>query len=403
LSDRALPCLAALLLAGCSYSFSNPAEDLRAGQVAGRVLADRLATGTPAAFGGVSVSLKGSTFSQVTHDTGRFTLLPLPPGRHTLLFRSSAVWALERDVDIGFGRDGQPEGVALGDVVLRYSAAVAGTATLPPAATSAIEGVVVDEATGQTAVLSGGAFRFPVLNLGVHAFKIAVRDPLALPQPLQFVGGPILLTLGDADQQVEKLLAPLPLHLAAGQGRIRFRISSVGLPVDPASVTVAGLPVGTPATPDSNGDVDVTVPEGVYGIGLVPPATATGASPPVLATAVVLDGLLADLGTLYVVLDSAVVAAQAYCVSDQDCAGTPCTAGLCSSWNPPAAAPADTPWCDTGAATACSVGQACQVPGGFAGACLGGVVRLGTCLQCGTCCTPDGISTLCAVPGAGGC
>jgi hypothetical protein len=401
--DRVLPCLAALLLAGCSYSFSNPAEDLRAGQVAGRVLADRLNTGTLAAFGGVSVSLKGSTFSQVTHDTGRFTLLPLPPGRHTLLFRRNTVWALERDVDIGFGRDGQPEGVALGDVVLRYSAAVAGSATLPPAATSAVEGVVVDEATGQIAVLSGGAFRFPVLNLGPHAFKIAVRDPFALPQPLVFVGGPILLTLGDADQQLEKLLAPLPLHAAAGTGRIRFRISSVGLAVDPASVAVTGLPAGTPATPDSNGDVDVTVPEGVYGIGLVPPASASGASPPVLATAVVLSNQLADLGTLYVVLDSAVVAAQASCASDQDCGGTPCTAGLCSSWTPPPAAPADAPWCDGGAATACSVGQACLVPGGFAGACLGGVVRLGSCVQCGTCCTPDGISLICAVPGTGGC
>jgi hypothetical protein len=399
--DRAVPCLAAALLAACSYSYSNPAEDLRAGQVAGRVVADRLNTGALAGFGGVSVSLRGSTFHQVTHDTGRFTLLPLPVGRHTLLFRRNTVWALERDVEVGFGKDGQPEGVTLGDVVLRYAASVSGTASLPPSATSPIEGVVVDESTGQTAVLAGGRFEFPVLNLGTHAFKIAVRDPSVLP-PLQFVGGPILLTLSEGDQQQEKVLSNLQLHLAAGSGRIRFRISSVGLPVAPDAVQVTGLP-GAPPTPDSNGDVDATVPEGVYSIGLLPPASASGASPPLLATAVVLAGQLADLGTLYVVLDSAVASAQAACLSDLDCGGTPCTAGFCQSWTPAPSAPADAPYCDTGSATACAPGQACSAPGGFVGACLGGVVRLGSCVPCGTCCTPDGASLLCAVPGALGC
>ncbi len=401
--DRALPTLAALLLSGCSYSFSNPAEDLRAGQVAGRVVADRLATGSLAGFGGVSVSLKGSTLSQVTHDTGRFTLLPLLPGRHTLLFRYNTVWALERDVDIGFGKDGQPEGVSLGDVILRYAAKVTGSATLPAGATSPIEGVVVDEVTGQTAVLTLGSFEFPVLNLGPHAFKIGVRDPLALPAPLVFVGGPVLLTLGEADQQTVKLLAPLPLHAATGLGRIRFRISSVGLSVDTQTVTVTGLPPGTPATPDSNGDVDVTVPEGVYDIGIVLPPSAAGASPPALATGVVLAGQVAELGTLYAVLDTAVVAAQLSCLSDPDCGGTPCSAGLCLSWTPPPGAPADAPFCDASQATSCVAGQTCSVPGGFPGACLGGAVRAGSCVRCGTCCTPDGVTLLCAVLGVLGC
>lgn len=394
---KCLGLLAALPLLACSYTYSNPAEQLQVGQVAGRVVADRQGTGSLTGFGGVSVSLKGSAFHQVTRDTGRFTLLPLPPGRHTLLFRRNTVWGLERDVEIAFGKDGQPEGVTLGDVVLRYAAAVSGTVAAPATATST-EGIAVDEATGQTAIVSGGSFRFPVMPLGARRFKVALRDGLT---GAQWVGGPVLLHLGDPDQQTERTLAPVPLHGAAGTGRLRFRIASVGLRVDPAAVTVGGLPV--PATPDSNGDVDVTVPEGVYRIGLAPPAAATGTSAPAVASAVVLAGQVAELGTLYVVLDASVQAAQASCGSSADCAGLACTAGACLDWIPPPAAPADAPYCDTTRGVTCAPGQPCTLPGGFAGACVTGTVQVSQCVPCGTCCTPDGTSTLCAPPGAGGC
>ncbi len=407
MNHRVLILVLGLPLLACSYTFSNPAEQLDAGQVSGRVLADRQGTGTLAAFGGVAVSLKGSAFSQVTHDTGRFTLLPLPPGRHTLLFRRNTLWALERDVEIAFGKDGQPEGVSLGDVVLRYASAVSGT-VLPPAGTTSADGVAVDESTGQTAAVVGGSFRFPVLPLGQRRLTVALRDPLTLDQ---WVGGPVLVSLGDADQQTERTLAPVPLHQAAGTGRLRFRISSVGLSLDPATVTITGLPPaaaalsarGQAATPDSNGDVDVTLPEGVYFIGLVPPAGSTGALPPSTATAVVLANRVAELGTLYVVQDAAVQAAQASCEGSADCGGSICSAGACTDWIPPASAPADAPYCDLARMAACpSPGFACSLPGGFAGSCLFGPAQ-GMCVPCGTCCTLDGTSTLCAPAGAGGC
>jgi hypothetical protein len=237
---------------------------------------------------------------------------------------------------------------------------------------------------------------------------VALRDPVTT---LQWVGGPILLTLGEADQQTEKRLAPVPVHAAgsvgAGTGRIRFRIASVGLSVAPASVVVKGLPATATVTgPDSNGDVEAVVPEGLYRIGLFPPAAATGALAPAVVTTVALVNQLSDLGTLYMVLDSAVAKAQLVCASNADCGGLTCTAGTCLDWVPPPAAPASVPFCDASRAAASNCGLAggpCALSGGFAGACAPDAVGLFTCVPCGTCCTADGATQLCAPLTASGC
>jgi hypothetical protein len=145
-SRRAIVLLAAANLAGCLFDFQNPAEVLDAGQIGGTVLADVAGSGAPVARENVAVSLKGAAFDQATRPNGRFVILDLPVGRHRLLFRNGTTWALERDVDIAWGSDGQPEGIELGDVVLRYSAAVDGSVSLPTGNFIA-SGVAVDESS----------------------------------------------------------------------------------------------------------------------------------------------------------------------------------------------------------------------------------------------------------------
>ena len=177
-SHRALLIPLPLLLAGCLFDYKNPAETLRAGEASGAVVADRNATGVLSGYPGVSVSLKGAAYDQTTRETGRFALLDLPVGRHTLLFRKGTTWALERDVEIAFGKDGQPEGVDLGKVVLRYAAAVEGSFELP-VGNAILGGTAVDETTGQTAVLTPdpisptrATFRFPALDVGTQASRV---------------------------------------------------------------------------------------------------------------------------------------------------------------------------------------------------------------------------------------
>jgi len=378
---RRLLSLATLLAAGCSYTYKNPAEDLRAGEASGRVVADRQGVGALVPFPGVSVSLRGAAFDQMTRETGRFALLPLPTGRHTLLFRKGSLWALERDVEIAFGKDGQPEGVALGDVALLYGTTVVGS-VVPPTGFAATSGMVVDEMTGMAAPWIG-TFTFPALPAGPHRFKAHVTDGLS-----SWVAGPLSIVLTQSDQQAFKLLAPLAARPVAGSGRLRFRIQSVGASVDPASVTIAGLPV--PATPDSRGDVDVTLPEGGYTVSLSGPAL----DPPPQSSGVVLAGQVAELGTLYFVSPAAAAAAQLDCAADADCAPGTCAGGACQNWTAPAGASAATPFC-----SGCNATGSCSPIGAVNAVCTTTQQRAQVCAPCGGCCTPDGVLTVCGPAG----
>jgi len=440
LPRRALPFIAApALLAGCLYDFKNPAETLRAGEASGTVLAERAAPGELSGFPGVSVSLKGSAFDQVTRETGRFALLDLPTGRHTLLFRKGTTWSLERDVEIAFGKDGQPEGVDLGRVVLRYASPVEGKVSIPPGTFTDVllpGGIAVDETSGQTAMIvpdtaggSTGSYRFPALAVGTHVIKVAARatDPGATITA-SFVGGQVPVTITEADQGTVRTAAPIAFGAADAQGRLRFRVQLVGDPgVALASVTVTLLPdpgVGA-IVPDSQGFVDVEVPEGVYQVLLAAtpsprlslPASFTAAAAglplaPPSAFGVVLQGKVAEVGSVYVVSDLSVSFSARECVAAADCGtsispgqGFQCSnrqcfqclgaaAGVCSPIQPTPQPSAAIPFCP-----ACDQRQGCEAGPGVTSVCA----TDGTCQPiCATgftfSCTPDGVRTLTTNP-----
>ena len=445
MTTRRLLVLLALpaLVAGCFYDFKNPAETLRTGEAVGRVLADRAATGALEPFPGVSVSLKGAAYDQTTHETGRFALLDLPVGQHTLLFRRGTAWSLERDVEIAFGKDGQPEGVDVGAVVLRYAAAVEGTFSITPGNPLA-GGVVVDERTGLTAALAvspapgdfQATFRFPALGVGTHVLKVGATDVFGG----RWVGGQAVVTVTEADQGTVIPVASgvLTAKVASALGRVRFRVQQVGTTSVILGAVQALLVDGPtalgPFTPDSQGFVDETVPEGAWqvvltggGLAAAPPAGATtrlaatlpGAPlRPPAATAVVISGRVAEVGSVYVVSDLVVLQSRLACATVDDCGKLACDAGACQDYTPP----------DAGAAGAgvsfcapCTFNDAtgvggCPSAGATRGACVCPVSDpLGQLCPslppspshcdpgCGSVCTTDGAATLGFLPGTGGC
>ena len=438
--------LAAAQLSGCLFDFKNPAEDLRAGQVGGTVLADVAGDGAPVARENVAVSLKGAAFDQATRPNGRFVVLDLPAGRHRLLFRTGSTWALERDVDIAFGSDGQPEGIELGNVVLRYSAALEGSVSLP-LGNSISSGVAVDESSGLTAPLTVGTasvgnpvppvtFRFPMLALGTHLIKLSATDTLLG----KWVGGQVVVNVTLADQGTTITLANVAARAAAATGRLRFRVQAIGLALSPTQVQVflSPNPGLNPIFPASDGSVDVTVPEGLYAIQLVPPATApplaksapSSRTPlasfaplaaaalvptvgPPLVYGVVLNGRVAEAGSVYVASDAIILASLTSCRNSGDCGGLGCSAGACVGYVPVIPpVKASTTFCaaclyagldlQTGAQPACQAGPGipgvCHCPGLAAG--VDCAARAGTLPQsvpsycepqaCGFACTPDG-------------
>ncbi len=447
----ALPVLAA----GCLYDYKNPAEQLRAGEASGTVLAERTGPGVLEAFPGVSVSLKGSAFDQLTRASGRFALVDLPVGRHTLLFRQGTTWSLERDVEIAFGKDGQPEGVDLGKVVLRYASAVEGRVTIPAsffAANLQPGGVAVDETSGQTATIvpdgpgaSTGTYRFPSLAVGTHVIKVAVSalDP-SLTFNATYVGGQSVVTITDADQGTVRTAAPITIGNPGGPGRLRFRVQLVGNPgitladvTVTISATVGGITTTTTVTPDSQGFVDETVPEGLYQVQVTAPAPLgrISSAPVSLATistpglpvgpprtfGVVMTGKVAEVGAVYVVSDLVVSFSSAECRVATDCGTDTATGGqpgtsfkcdasqcfgcfasagppVCSPLLPSGAVGGSVPFC--GACDPANRGGACQAGPGVDGACRpDGVCLPFGCAAFDFTCTPDGVSTAFASPG----
>jgi hypothetical protein len=448
-SHRVLVLLAAAHLTGCFYTYGNPAEDLRAGQVGGTVLADVAGSGSPVARGDVAVSLKGAAFDQATRPTGRFVILGLPAGHHQLLFRTGTTWALERDVDIAYGSDGQPEGIELGNVVLHYSTAVEGSISLPPGNTIA-GGVAVDETSGQTAPLVMGTapplsppapvtFRFPMLALGTHLIKLFATDTVAG----KWVGGQVVVNLTLAEQGTTVTLADVAARAASSTGRLRFKVQAIGLSPGSLTVNLTPDPGLNPITPASDGSVDVTVPEGLYAIQVVAPATATplatlapsalmaplSAAAPVPTVSppqvygVVLQGRVAEVGSAYVASDPTILASMLSCRDVADCGGLACTASSCVGLVPtPPPVTANTTFCASCLFNPNSSVQApCTAGPGVLGdcGCPPALVAAGTCfviaaqvppvysycapLACGFSCTPDGASLATFKPATGVC
>ncbi len=386
--------LALAAAAGCKYDFDNQAERLLAGQVLGRATADG------AALGGAAVTLRGSALDQVTRQSGRFDLHPVSRGGHTVLLRQGLERALLRQVDLGYGSDGQLEGVTLGDVALPRAVTLSGG--LSTLGSDSLSGLLLDQATGLYAVTSGGSFRLEGLPIGVHRLLAATRDEATGDQ---WVAGPVVITVTEAEQGTEKVVVPMAVRSAtSAAGQLHFRVASLvsGLDAALAVVRVTGAgggAVSVPA-PDSNGDRDLALPEGLYFVEVgPPPAFAATVTAPRRAAAVVLEGDELDLGSFVLIADADVAAAQLSCERDADCSpGGSCSAGLCAGYSPPAAAPADVPicsalpWCPT-------LGDPCDLPGAIAPAtCLQDpTTSYGVCVPCSSACTPDG-TTLLAAP-----
>ncbi len=387
LRNEALAAALALLAgAGCTRSFGNPAEELQAGEVAGRAL---LPGGGPVA--GAAVSVRGSALDQATRPTGRFSILPLPRGHHVVVIRQGRDRALLREVEVGYGSGGQLEGIYLGDLTLPRAAALSGGLSSPGGTPT--EGVIVDEATGTSVNVSGLLFRLDGLPVGAHRLVAATRDLLGNT----WLAGPTAITITEAEAGTEKIVAPMAMRVATSAlGQLHFRVSSLvsGLASQDVPVTLTdggGAGVTVPA-PDSNGDRDLTVPEGIYHLQVGDPTSPIPAPP--RRTAVVYGGDVSDLGAFVVASQDTIAAAQLSCHAAADCGPAPasCVSGVCTGYSSPAVASATTPICTD--LMVCWMEGSCGVPGDE-GPCTDiATDGTGVCLPCHTGCTLDGLATV---------
>jgi hypothetical protein len=391
---RLLVVSAALLAAGCSYRFDNPAEALEAGEVRGRAVTKR--SGTPGAIdpaADVSIGLVRSGVAQASRPTGSWALLGLPQGTHSVIFRKGVDLAARREVTVGLGTDGQTQGVLLGDVVLHATAAVVGQATFPPTMGMLVRGGVVDLTTGFTAPMDwGGTFTLPAMEVGDHVLALWAEDG-AMPA-VQYVAGPLPLTVTEADQQTTKPLSTTPLVPAGGTGQLQLRLRLLGAPagvgVQNLQVAISGI---TPApTVAADGTVYLTeVPEGFRRITITAPDGTDLVEPPDLS-AVVFHDQLTDLGSVYVVSAAFGDRMQRACAVQADCPSGPCQDGACTGWTslPTVVSPA-LDVCDR--ARVCTTADSpCSSPP--ASTCLQANDTLSLCVACQTSCNLDGQATL---------
>jgi hypothetical protein len=335
-----LPALAAapLLLAACSYEYSNPAEQLARGEATGRLMADLSGTGQLSPVEGATVTLKGSANVQTTRDSGRFFVTGLVAGRHTLLFEKGT-WALQRDVQIGYDSEGQLEGVELGDVRLRYAVSLGGSFTppggyaidpwpfTPPAAVAfdeatGVQATVTPEGDGWTTPYTGRFFyTVPVAPVGPHRIRFAITAEYGGLRTT-WVGGPIAQDVPVSSEGQSLTLAPTALRLpdTVTPGKLRFRVGApLGVPAFTVRVNTVPATTEQTPTPDSTGWVELDLVEGAYTIFLDLGATAGTFVAPATVTAVVVAGQTTELGTLYL-LDSTVIDQASYtCLTSADC------------------------------------------------------------------------------------
>jgi hypothetical protein len=385
----AMPAAAALLLGACSYDFQNPAEELDSGEVSGRLLADLSGTGDLSPVAGVTVQLRNSGNVQSSRANGRFFMLGLVPGRHTLLFSDGGTWALQRDLELSWGNDGQPESILLGDLRLRRTVVMGGSFNLTvdgfqPVAPTAI---VFDEATGAQATAVAetdglgsytGRFTYSFTGaaVGAHRLRFAVTA-YQYGFPATFVGGPLTQEIPETSEGQSLTLTSPSLHppVIGATGRLHFRVLKPAAAPMPAVVVSTAAFAASPLTgvpaPDSAGVFDWELDEGVYFVSLDLGAAAGGpyAAPSELQV-VVVAGQTTDLGALDLVDTTLVL--QVACLSAADCYSMEsCSGGRCVS-NVPACITGTFPECASWSAT-CFVTNGTTTPcAGGAGVCATG-------------------------------
>ncbi len=351
--------------AACTYGYDNPAQDLSTGEVVGRVVADDALSGLPAGVPGVVVELRNSYNLVTTRDTGRFFLFGMMPGRHTVLLSQAPDYALQRDVEMAWGKDGQPEGVILGDLRLRRAITLSGRVAAAPfpsySAFVPTFAQVLDEETGQSLQVTSftldgtGSFESLQFSLagaptGRHRLRVAVAglvtqqvfNPISgLFEPVTtngtLVGGPIAVDVPESSEGLRLELNDLTVAFpaAADQGTVRFRAAVAGASYQGGwDASLVPLPVGSGATvvagaPDSTGTFTVDgLPPGLYALSVLP--TGASLSPPPDVELVVTPSAVTDLGTLYAVDPAATSGGQSACYETADCASGACVDGRCA-------------------------------------------------------------------------
>lgn len=362
---RALAVAAALSTAACSYSYDNPAQDLSTGEVVGRVVTEDALSGAPVGVPGVVVELRNSYNLVTTRDTGRFFLFGMMPGRHTVILSQGLDYALQRDVDMAWGKDGQPEGVILGDLRLRRAITLSARVAAASPSYNAFApsfAQVVDEETGQslqfTSFTLDGAGNFESLQIslagaptGRHRLRVAVSgqvtqqvfNPISgLFEPVTttgtLVGGPVAIDVPESSEGLRLELNDLTVALPtpADQGTLRFRAAVAGASYQGGwDVSLVPLPAGSGATvvpgpPDSTGTftVDGLAP-GLYALNVAP--TGAALSPPPPTDVVVTPSAVTDLGTLYAVDPAVQSGGHTACYETADCGSGTCVDGQCAT------------------------------------------------------------------------
>jgi hypothetical protein len=330
---------AAALLGACSYEYNNLAEELGAGEVTGRALADLSGTGSLAPASGVTVTVRNSTNVQSSRENGRFFLLGMVPGRHTLLLEKDGAWALQRDIEIGFDSVGQPESVLLGDLQLRHAVTIGGTFSAPgymdttqPFAPTAF---VIDEATGARAAATAEldawgyytgrfSYSFPAAPVGPHRLRYAIAA-YSFGWPTTWIGGPLTQDIPETSEGQSLTLAPPVLHASAiaAVGKLHLRVSTptgVAMPAVVVATSSMGTSVAGVPAPDSTGVFEMDLDEGIYFVRLDLGAAAGGTlEVPAELQVVVVADQMTDLGTLYVVDYNATSKGDYACLGDGDC------------------------------------------------------------------------------------
>lgn len=410
---------AALVASGCSYGYDNPAQVLGTGEVAGRVVAESAPGGALEGVPDVQVELRNSYNTATSRDTGRFFLFGLMPGRHTVLFSRPPDLSLQRDVEMAFGADGQPEGVILGDLRLRRAVTIQAKVLAPLVPGSdgfeAASATVTDEATGQRLELSfppgndgGFTFAFTGAPTGPHRIRAAVTglpwsvigfDGFGVPirgygAQVTVVGGPPPVNIPDTSEglKIDLTDAATAIPSPAVSGKLRFKTAIAGASsAGGFVVSVEPLPFGSGLpvvpTPDSTGAYELDLMPGLYAVQVTPPGGGTGSllGPPE-GRAVVLEGLTAELGTFYAVDLAAVSGAQTACLYDADCTAGACQGGRCVL--PPCIAGDFTVSCSSALAS-CAAGNVTTCAGG-AGLCGGSSVDLVCVPKDASACTSRG-------------
>jgi hypothetical protein len=331
------------------------------------------------------------------------------------MFRKGKERALQREVEVAYGSDGQPQGLWLGDVTVPAAVTLSGTAAADDGATLADNGLAVDEVSGAVVPIWGGSscgFTFEGLSVGPHRIRIFIRDEAGH----DYVGGPAEVNILPAEAGTEKSLTRFALHRAGppaetGLVKLKFGVAGSIPGLKLSDLRLEGLP-GTVGF-GSDGVAQVDLPEGLFTVEVkLPAGLPVGVTPPPRKTFVAIRGQVLDLGTLYAVSDPAQDQALLSCRSDADCAPGSCTAShVCQGYTPPQQAPASVPWCDAGA-RGCTIGPYGGVYTGtgptgygppYTATCLGYGSGASVAVTCGTTCTPDGLAVVEATLASPGC